>query len=81
MPLKFCIQQVSIQVVNDLTEKLGIQVFLHHYQLQRRPTCDGGGHSHFGGAAFVGLVRSPFSAPLSRNDLYFFVKIDGSHIQ
>ena len=28
----------------------------------------GGGHSHFGGATYVGLLRSPFSAPLSPND-------------
>ena len=31
-----------------------------------------GGHSHFGGATYVGLLRPPFSAPLSPNDPIFF---------
>ena len=37
------------------------------------------GHSHFGGAAYIGLWKLPLSATLSRNDPIFLFKIDGSH--
>ena len=73
---------MNFSYVYLLENSIWIPLSKHHlFCWKNLASCRGGGHSHIGGAAYVGLLRPPFSAPLSPKWLQNtpLSKIDGSH--